>query len=76
MTNQSMEEHDAFFSYNDFWEDNIKLLNRSLPEQIEVLERDSILTALSNFNGNRTLAAKELGIGRTNLIAKIKKYQI
>ena len=71
-----MEEHDAFFTDNDFWEDNIKLLNRSLPEQIEVLERDSILTALSNYNGNRTLAAKELGIGRTNLIAKIKKYEI
>lgn len=47
-----------------------------LPEQIEHLERTSITDALHEHKGNRSKAAASLGIGRTNLIAKLKKYQI
>ena len=43
---------------------------------MENLEMSAINDALSNSNQNRTRAAKLLGIGRTNLIAKMKKYCI
>ena len=48
----------------------------SLTEEMENLEMSAINDALSNSNQNRTRAAKLLGIGRTNLIAKMKKYCI
>ena len=38
-----------------------------LPETIIQLEK---------YKGNKTKASEDLGIGRTNLIAKIKKYRI
>ena len=47
---------------------------RSLPNEVEMLERERITTALSKSGGNQTKAAKLLHIGRTNLIAKMKKY--
>ena len=47
-----------------------------LPEQVEHLERTSITDALYEHKGNRSKAAASLGIGRTNLIAKLKKYKI
>ena len=48
----------------------------NLPEAISNLEQSNIVTALEKYNGNKTKAAEDLGIGRTNLIAKIKKYEI
>lgn len=57
--------------YFDDWTDP-----RSLPDEVEQLERDRIASALDRHNGNKSHAAKELGIGRTNLIAKLKKYSI
>jgi len=48
----------------------------ALPNKIEILERTSIEDALIVYEGNRSKAAKHLGIGRTNLIAKIKKYKL
>ena len=47
-----------------------------LPIEVERLEVDRIVTSLSDYKGNRSKAAKSLGIGRTNLIAKIKKYKL
>lgn len=47
-----------------------------LPETISQLEKDNIITALEKYKGNKTKASEDLGIGRTNLIAKIKKYRI
>ncbi len=38
------------------------------------LERESILTALRRWEGNRSHAAKELGISRRTIINKIKEY--
>lgn len=46
----------------------------ALPDEVEMLERDRISDALSKAEGNQTKAAKLLKIGRTNLIAKMKKY--
>jgi len=47
---------------------------RTLPEKLERLEKNDIQNALYETDGNQTLAAKRLGIGRTCLIAKMKKY--
>ena len=48
----------------------------TLPQEIAVLEQKRISLALDNNHGNRTKAAEELGLGRTNLIAKLKKYKL
>jgi DNA-binding NtrC family response regulator len=41
-----------------------------------IFEEEKIRVALVRFNYNRTHTAEFLGISRTNLIAKIKKYNI
>ena len=46
----------------------------ALPDEVEMLERQKISNALAKTEGNQTKAAKLLKIGRTNLIAKMKKY--
>ena len=48
----------------------------NLPNELEALERSRIRDALINHNDNRSKAAAELGIGRTLLIHKIKKYDL
>ena len=47
-----------------------------LNEELETLERGCIKNALDAVDGNRTKAANMLNIGRTCLIAKMKKYEI
>jgi len=47
-----------------------------LPDRVEKVEKDAIQNALYETDGNQTLAAKKLGLGRTCLIAKMKKYGI
>ena len=47
-----------------------------LNEELETLERGCIKNALDAVDGNRTKAANMLNIGRTCLIAKMKKYKI
>ena len=47
-----------------------------LAEEVGKLEVIRIREALDQCNYNRTHAAKSLGIGRTLLIHKIKKYNI
>jgi PAS domain S-box-containing protein len=42
--------------------------------ELESAERDLIRQALGRSRGNRTLAARELGIHRSTLIRKIKRY--
>ncbi|MBX7145487.1 MAG: sigma-54 dependent transcriptional regulator [Oligoflexia bacterium] len=46
----------------------------SLKEAVERLERSMISAALARSEGNKSLAAKELGISRSNLINKVKEY--
>ena len=48
----------------------------NLPEAISQLELENIVQALEKYRGNKTKAAEDLGIGRTNLIAKLRKYKI
>ena len=48
----------------------------TLIEELELIEKSRIKNALECNNGNRSHAAKQLGIGRTLLIHKIKKYQL
>ena len=40
----------------------------------EMIERRAILRALEWCNGNRTAAARQLGLSRQSLHAKLKKY--
>jgi transcriptional regulator with PAS, ATPase and Fis domain len=40
------------------------------------MEREQIRKVLTHTRGNKSQAAKILGISRVNLLAKIKKYQI
>ena len=39
------------------------------------VERRAILRAIEQLNGDRPLAAKLLGIGKTTLYRKLKEYQ-
>lgn len=56
-------------------------LSREIPEKpsegslMEELERTAILTVLSETEGNKTLAAKRLGISRRELLYKIQEYR-
>jgi two-component system, NtrC family, response regulator AtoC len=48
----------------------------SLVRPLVELERDAIVAALAQVDGNRRLAAELLGIGERTLYDKIKKYAI
>lgn len=48
----------------------------SLREQMEAAERRAIVDALRTTGGNRSLAARRLGIHRTGLYQKLQKYGI
>lgn len=67
-------EQDALWRITGELQYNIHI--DKLPEAVSQLEQSNINEALSKHKGNRTKAAEELGIGRTNLIAKIKKYKM
>tara|TARA_A200000159_G_C7123605_1_gene255853 strand:- start:189 stop:446 length:258 start_codon:yes stop_codon:yes gene_type:complete len=76
-TDTNFKEQTEFFDFFDtLWFDQQFKNDESLPSEVESLEKARIHNALDTANGNRTHAAKILGIGRTNLIAKIKKYNI
>ena len=45
-------------------------------QEVEKLEVKRIRLSLEQNQGNRTRTADELGIGRTNLIAKLRKYNL
>lgn len=45
-----------------------------LKRAVEMLEKRKISEALSRNGGNKSEAAKELGISRSNLISKVKEY--
>lgn len=71
-----MEEQDALWAIFGELEHYYaeKENETSLHTEVEMLERERIGEALSKTEGNQTKAAKLLKIGRTNLIAKMKKY--
>lgn len=51
-----------------------KRLEGNLKDALENLERSMIAAALEDAEGNKSVAAKNLGISRSNLIAKVKAY--
>jgi DNA-binding NtrC family response regulator len=46
------------------------------PRTLAVAEREQIEIALRHHSGNRTRAARELGISRATLINKIRTYAL
>tara|TARA_S200002703_G_scaffold100554_1_gene86913 strand:- start:92 stop:373 length:282 start_codon:yes stop_codon:yes gene_type:complete len=68
----------------DIWYDELIKLGElwgkpnvtALADEVEELEQQRIHDALQMSNGNKTHAASYLGIGRTLLLHKIKKYHI
>jgi two-component system response regulator HydG len=45
-------------------------------QSLSEMEKEQIRRVLAQTKGNKSQAAKILGISRVNLLAKIKKYQI
>ena len=64
--NAIMDDISGHFDTFDF--------DKPLPVELEKIERQAIVEKFSQFDGNRTKTANALGIGRTNLIKKLKKY--
>ena len=57
----------------DIWPTEGKI-KQTLIEELEEIEVKRIQLALDQTNHNKTHASRELGIGRTLLIHKCKKY--
>lgn len=55
---------------------NTPLLTGTLREQLDRAEKQAIKQAISNAYGNRTLAAKQLGISKSTLYEKLNKHSI
>ncbi|MFN3407148.1 MAG: helix-turn-helix domain-containing protein, partial [Caldimicrobium sp.] len=47
---------------------------RTLPAEIEAIEKEKILSALKECNFNQSKAAKKLGLTRRQLNYRLKKY--
>lgn len=77
LLNQNQLEQEALFEAFDEldWSHNT-IFQIPLGTEVEMLEKDRIVTALATYNGNRTKTANHLGIGRTLLIHKLKKYKL
>jgi Nif-specific regulatory protein len=56
--------------------EEIDEINGTLPEAVTALEKRMITRALQETKGNRTRAAKQVGLTRQGLINKIKRYKI
>jgi transcriptional regulator with PAS, ATPase and Fis domain len=53
-----------------------KILQSSRPNSIEVLEKNHIQEVMSRCQGNKTNAAKELGLSRRALYRRLEKYEL
>ncbi|MGI6523855.1 MAG: sigma-54-dependent transcriptional regulator [Bdellovibrionota bacterium] len=53
-----------------------KRLDGKLKDAIENLEKNMIAAALDRHNGNKSEAAKDLGLSRSTLISKVANYQL
>lgn len=69
-------EQDAWYEVWQELERNYKEYNPSLTDELRELEIIRIKDALREAGGNNTYAANILKIGRTTLLAKMKKYKI
>lgn len=69
------KEQDEFFeAFDEIWPVG-EVVQESLPQELKVIEIRRIKLALEQEK-NHTHAARSLGIGRTNLLAKMKKYNL
>ena len=68
------DEQSILFQELDYFDTFVKDI--ALPDELENIERERIVNALELAEGNRSKAAAALGIGRTLLIHKIKKYNL
>ena len=50
-------------------------MSNAFTKTLDALERDLILKAIHTYKGNRSLAARALGISRKSLYARLKLYQ-
>ena len=73
---QNQREQDALFDMIDEMSWGKEEVKIPLASEVEMLERERITAALSLHEGNRTKTANHLGIGRTLLIHKLKKYNL
>ena len=62
--------------YAEVFLNNAKETNLTLREVVEAVEAQVISDCLRRVDGNRSQAARELDISRSNLIAKIRKYEL
>ena len=70
------EEQDFLWSaLDDLVPISIDNMRIDLNAELADLERSSIKNALDTCDQNQTRAAKMLNVGRTALIAKMKKYE-
>jgi DNA-binding NtrC family response regulator len=74
ITTQDLPFHLKEEKSEKLWEYSKK--EKSLPESLEEIERDSILKALHQHHGVQTKAAESLGISERVLRYKMKKYRI
>lgn len=74
----TLDEQQALMdAFDDYWEfDNFYDKDYDLTQELANIEKDRIVQALKNAEGNQTKAAEILKIGRTCLIAKMKKYNL
>ena len=78
---QRINEQQYFFDmFEDMWGSHGEILPEdvqySLCDELEAIERERIINALKLSCGNQTKAAQSLDVGRTALIAKMKKYKL
>ena len=78
---QRINEQAYFFDmFEEMWGSQGEVLPEdvqySLCAELEALERERIVNALALSKGNQTKAAQILDVGRTALIAKMKKYRL
>jgi len=74
ITTQDLPFHLREEKSETLWQSSEK--QKSLPESLEEIERDSILKALHQHQGVQTKAAESLGISERVLRYKMKKYGI
>jgi two-component system NtrC family response regulator len=74
ITTQDLPFHLKEEKSEKLWESSKK--EKTLPESLEEIEKDSILRALHQHQGVQTKAAESLGISERVLRYKMKKYRI
>lgn len=72
----NLNEQDSVWDLMVSHFEDVLPLETNLAQEVNDLEKSRITLALDQNSGNRTKAAKMLGIGRTLLIHKIKKYNL